>query len=49
MVVGRGWNYVGYDPAFETLGQRYAKGEITKEQYDRMRKDLEESEQDSAK
>jgi putative membrane protein len=45
---GRGWYYGGYDPALETLKQRYARGEITKEQYDRMRKDLEQSEQGSA-
>lgn len=28
------------DQALETLRQRYAGGEITKEQYDQMRKDL---------
>lgn len=31
----------GGDNALEILRQRYAKGEITKEQFDRMRRDLE--------
>jgi putative membrane protein len=35
-----GWYYGGYDPALETLRRRYAKGEITKEQYDQMRREL---------
>jgi putative membrane protein len=30
-----------YDPSLETLRQRFARGEITKEQYEEMRKDLE--------
>jgi putative membrane protein len=38
---GRGW--YGYDdPAMETLRQRFARGEITKEQYEQMAKDLEQ-------
>ncbi len=45
---GRRWYYGGYDPALETLRQRYARGEITKEQYEQMRKDLGQSEQGSA-
>jgi uncharacterized membrane protein len=41
---GRGW-YGGYgydDPAMETLRQRFARGEISKEQYEQMAKDLEQ-------
>ena len=38
---GRGWYYYD-DPAMETLRQRFARGEITKEQYEQMAKDLEE-------
>jgi putative membrane protein len=41
---GRGWrrNYwYHYGDANEILRQRYAKGEITKEQYDQMMRDLE--------
>ena len=42
---GRGywWGSRGYyyDPALETLRQRFARGEITKEQYEEMQKDLE--------
>lgn len=45
---GRGW-YYGYDPALDTLRQRFAKGEITKEQYDQMRRDLERPEQSPAR
>lgn len=42
-----GWGYWGssraryYDNAFEVLRERFARGEITKDQYDQMRKDLE--------
>jgi uncharacterized membrane protein len=45
---GKGWYYGGYDPAVETLRQRFANGEITKNQYDQMRRDLEQSEKSSA-
>jgi putative membrane protein len=40
---GRGW-YGGYydDPALETLRQRFARGEITKEQFEHMSKDLQQ-------
>jgi len=41
---GSGWrrNYwYRHDEAYYTLRQRYAKGEITKDQYDQMMKDLE--------
>jgi putative membrane protein len=44
---GWGWGryYRGYygneDPAIETLKQRYARGEISKEQFEQMAKDLE--------
>ena len=34
----RGYHY--NDPALEVLRERFARGEITKEQYDQMRKDL---------
>jgi uncharacterized membrane protein len=38
-----GWNYGQYyDPAMVTLRERYAKGEITKEQLEQMTKDLEQ-------
>jgi putative membrane protein len=41
---GWGWYQGGYvDPALETLRERFAKGEITKDQYDQMRRDLEAS------
>jgi putative membrane protein len=41
---GRGRYYGWYDdPALETLRQRYARGEITKEQFEQMLKDLEGS------
>ena len=46
---GRGWHYGGYDPALETLRQRYARGEINKEQYDQMRGDLEQARQNQAR
>ena len=36
---GRGWYYRG-DSAMEVLRERFARGEITKEQFDQMRKDL---------
>ena len=39
---GYWWHhYRDYDPALETLRERFARGEITKEQYDQMRRDLE--------
>ena len=41
---GRGMYYDGhryYDPAMESLRERYARGEITKEQFDSMAGDLE--------
>jgi len=37
---GRAWRY---DPAMDTLRQRYARGEITKEQFDQMTRDLEQN------
>ncbi len=36
-------HYNDYDPALETLRERFARGEITKEQYDQMRRDLGET------
>ena len=38
---GWGWNrgYYG-DPALQTLRDRFARGEITREQYEQMRRDL---------
>jgi putative membrane protein len=41
---GWGWGryYGNEDPAIETLKQRYARGEITKEQFEQMAKDLEQ-------
>ncbi|MDG6994729.1 MAG: SHOCT domain-containing protein [Nitrososphaerota archaeon] len=38
---GRGGWYGGYDPAIAALRERYAKGEITREQLEQMTKDLE--------
>lgn len=29
------------DPAFETLRERYARGEITREEYERLRSEIE--------
>lgn len=39
---GPGWYGHYYDPAMEALRERYARGEITKEQFDRLARDLEE-------
>jgi putative membrane protein len=36
---GRSWYYHG-ESAIEILGERFARGEITKEQFEQMRKDL---------
>ncbi len=46
---GWGWGYRGrywrrYDRAVAILRERYAKGEITKEQFDQMMRDLEQHE-----
>ena len=36
-----GWYYGGhYDPALEALRERYARGDITQEQYEEMRNEL---------
>ncbi len=41
---GWGWYRGGYgDPAVETLRERFARGEITKEQFDSMMRDLQAS------
>ncbi len=43
--LGWGWRrryWYGYGDAHEILRQRYARGEITKEQFDQMRRDLEQ-------
>ncbi len=42
---GGGWRrryWYGYGDAHEILRQRYARGEITKEQFDQMTRDLEQ-------
>ncbi len=36
---GRGWSYGG-DSAMQVLRERFARGELTKEQFEQMRKDL---------
>lgn len=36
----RAWQ--NYDPAIDTLRQRYARGEISKEQFEQMSRDLEQ-------
>jgi uncharacterized membrane protein len=44
----RGWGcwsggrWYDYDPALETLRERFARGEITREQYEETRKNLEQ-------
>lgn len=36
-----GWGY-GYPDAMDILNQRYAHGDITKDQYDQMRRDIQQ-------
>ncbi len=38
---GRGWGGPSEGSALDILDRRYARGEITREQYDQMRHDLE--------
>jgi putative membrane protein len=40
--MGDGMGRMGYSSAEEILRQRYARGEVTKEQYDQMLRDLRE-------
>ena len=43
--IGWGWRrryWYGYGDAHEILRQRYARGEITKEQFDQMNRDLDQ-------
>ena len=51
-VFGRGWRGYRYrrwyrydDGSYQILRERYAKGEITKEQFDQMMRDLQQHEQ----
>jgi putative membrane protein len=37
---GRGKRVQGEDPPLEILNKRYVRGEITKEQYEEMKKDI---------
>ena len=37
----RRWRYYGWDSAGQILRERYARGEITREQFDQMTRDLE--------
>ncbi|MRR21205.1 SHOCT domain-containing protein [bacterium] len=38
--IGRGKHLLGEDPALEILNKRYARGEVTKELYEEMKKDI---------
>ena len=47
--IWRPWGWSGGyadDPAFEILTQRFARGEITREQFEQMSKDLVQSQRD---